>query len=847
MADSTGAERVKAIRLLALRRLRLQPLRAIIAALTVGAGVSLAVSVVVVLGSLDQSVLDAGRALAGPTPLRIIGATSRGGIDESLVGKVEQVEGVKAAIPLVQSITLAERTDGHDVPIIALGFDCRAEALFGSFGCTPEALAAGGDAPPFISPTLLRELGPGGQLRTDVGRLSLANAPSLDQLDAINGGRVVAVPLPRAQELFARPSRLDVIYLQPAAGADAGALRHRLTEVVGPNNGVLGSTDPPPIVGIIRIAFVPLFTIIALLTLSIGAVLVHNTITLSLEERRKQLAIVSALGGTAKVLVGGTVMEAALLGLAGGALGALGGVGVAHPISASLNQFTQKSAGIPLEVHVQPAAIVLALVLGVAVAAFSAIRPARRTLRMDVSAELSNRDRREEAKGAVSAARLVLLFAVVVFGMGLCVLSQYNGAIEPWQATLAPVAFLVTFTTLTLVVAALAPHLLRTLKRGADRGGASSRLALANLVREPRRTGVMAVALGFAVGVAFITASFNQSVRKGVSDNLTKNLHGVSVSTLDPDNTINIDAKLTPAILDGITKLPGVASVERGTTVSVGHDFTKLMCVSGYENPWLASRLIQGSKDRARFEAGEVLIGPGLARTTGARAGDIVHIDNPTGVADLTVLGIVQEGNCGGQNVLMTYPLLLQLYGPQPPDGVNVIPVPGVTSEQLAATIRASNLDPKLQVLTASQLAEKIADGVAQQLASFWALQRGLMVMAFVAVLSTLLLVGIQRQRELGLLAAVGMRPSELARMVLTEAVLVTIAGAILGLAVAVVGYCALLLITPVVIGFRDPFVVDMGAAMVYSLIAVVVAVLGAAWPSWRTSKIEVLRALQYE
>ena len=224
-----------------------------------------------------------------------------------------------------------------------------------------------------------------------------------------------------------------------------------------------------------------------------------------------------------------------------------------------------------------------------------------------------------------------------------------------------------------------------------------------------------------------------------------------------------------------------------------------------------------------------------------------MHVDTPKGVVDLTVLGVVQDGNCGGQNILMAYPLLLQLYGPQPPDGVNVIPTPGVTSEQLAATIRGANLDAKLQVLTAPQLANKIADGVSQQLASFWALQRGLLVMAFVAVLSTFLLVGIQRQRELGLLAAVGMQPSELARMVLVEAVLVTIAGAVLGLAVSVVGYCALLLITPVIIGFRDPFALDLGSAVFYSGVALVVALLAAAWPAWRTSKVEVLTALAYE
>ncbi|MEY2465309.1 MAG: putative transport system permease protein, partial [Acidimicrobiaceae bacterium] len=334
---------MRAIRLLALRRLRLQPLRALVAAVVIGAGVSLTVSVVVVMTSLQASVEDAGRALAGPTPLRVIGATSRGGIDDSTVAKVQQTDGVAAAIPMVQSITLAERADGHEVAILAFGFDCRVEVLFGPFGCSDAGLAAA--TTPFVAPKLAAELGKGAVLRTDVGRTPLDGAVPVGALDGINEGRVVAMPLATAQQLFVRPHAVDVIYVQPEPGVDLVALRHRLEAAVGPNHGVLTPKDPPPVVGVVLAAFLPLFTIIAVLTLAIGAVLVRNSVALSIEERRRQTAIVSALGGSSRTLVGGTLIEAALLGLVGGAFGALGGIAVAHPIAASLTDFTEKSAG----------------------------------------------------------------------------------------------------------------------------------------------------------------------------------------------------------------------------------------------------------------------------------------------------------------------------------------------------------------------------------------------------------------------------------------------------------------------------------------------------------------------
>jgi putative ABC transport system permease protein len=655
------------------------------------------------------------------------------------------------------------------------------------------------------------------------------------------------MPLDMAQRLFVRPHALDVIYVQPKPGVDLDALRARLQTVVGPTLGVLTTDDPPPVVGVALATFLPLFTIIAVLTLAIGAVLVRNSVTLSIEERRRQTAIVAALGGSTRTLVGGTLLEAALLGLVGGALGALGGIAVAHPIAASLSDFTQKTAGIPLRVHVETVAIVVALVIGVVVALGAAFTPARRAAKLDVAAELSNRDRRDEAAAATSNARVVLMLALVVIGLDLCWIAQRQGALEPWQATLAPLAFVLTSATTAILCAALAPRVIELLQPSVSGRSAAARLAVGNLLREPRRTGVMAVALGFAVGIGFITSSFNVSIRAAITENFTRHLTGVTVTSLEPNNTVNVDAKLSPDTIAAISALPGVARVDTEAVVVVGHEPDGLIGVRAFSNPWLSADVLVGTQDQSRLDAGQVLIGPGLARQSGLRPGDTLSLDTPTGAVDVPVMAVVQDGDFGGRNVLMAMPLLERLYGPQPTGRIVVQPKPGISSEQLATTIRAAKIDPVLTVQTRPEVIDQVSREVGKQLASFDALQRGLLVMSFVAVLSTLLLVGIQRQRELGMLAAVGMTPPEIARMVVLEAGLVAIAGSVVGVAVSLANYAALVLITPVVIGYEDPFVVDPAAALVYAAIAVAVALLASGWPAWRASRVEVLRALQYE
>jgi putative ABC transport system permease protein len=698
-----------------------------------------------------------------------------------------------------------------------------------------------------MSAALARDAGRGAALRTDVGRLSLDGAPTLPSLDQLNGGHAVVMPIARAQALFARPGTIDVIYVQPKPGTDVGALQRRLQEVVGSVNGVLAADDPPPVVGVLLITFVPLFSLLTILGLAIGAVLVYNTVTLSVEERRRQLAIVGALGGSGRLIVGGTLAEAGVLGLVGGVLGAFGGLLVARPITTSLSTFTQRVGGFDLTVHAAPSTFVLSALLGLVVAIGAAFRPGRRARRIDIAAELSNRDLRDETSVRSTARRALLFATVLVIAINGCVIAQNKGALEQWQAALAPLAFVAAVAASTLLSAALAPLVLRAIGPRLVRSGAAGRLAVANLAREPGRTGVMAVALGMAVGVAFITASYTSSVQQGITDSLTKNLRGVAVSSLEPNNTYNIDARIAPSTITAISQLPGVARVDKGAGLVVGHETTKLIGVNARENPSLTIEILEGSGDRARLDAGEVLIGPGLARREGLRSGSTLHLDTPTGVADLKVMGVQADGDYGGSNVEMSFPLLEKLFGPQPIEGLNVIAAPGVSNDTISKEITAANLDPNLRVQTAAQLARDVSKGVEGQLASFWALQRALLATAFVAVLSTLLLVGVQRRRELGLLAAVGMQPSELARMVFAEAGLVAVVGGVLGILVAVPMYGSLLLVAPVLIGYKEPFVVNVGTAGIYALVAVVVALLGAAWPAWRTSRIEVLAALQYE
>ncbi|HEY3140820.1 MAG TPA: FtsX-like permease family protein [Acidimicrobiales bacterium] len=840
------------LRLLALRPVRQRPLRALLAIIAVAAGTSMAVSVFIVRSSVNESVVQFGRELAGPTELRVVGATRRAGLEAEVADRVAATEGVAAAVPVVQAVTVAESPgpepgdDPVEKAVLVLGVDCRAEALVGSFGCIDEMVADHGDRPLAVGPGVTRT----GRLRTNRGTVSLDGVPRFDALGALGDGQFVVFPLASAQRVFARDGRFDTIYVRPEPGTDVDALRTRLERVVGEHNGVLSADEGPPEVQLFLTGVLPTFTLLALFALGTGAMLVYNTVTLSLEERRRELAVVAALGGSPPVMRTTILGEAAALGLLGGVVGVVAGRLVAGPIVASLSNFTERTAGVPMAVHTGSGPWLFGAVLGVVVAVGAAAVPVRRSLRMDVAGELSGRGLRSEASTPHVLRKASGWLAVMVLGLAMARLAQNDGGLQPWQVPVGALGFAVTTLGMLLAGARLASLGVRPFARLVGES-APGRLAVANLVRAAGRTGVMAAALGAAATTAFVTAGYTNGVRTAITEDIIGNMDGVEVSTVGEGFNVNIDAGISPDTLDTLAQLPAVGELRRGAVVLTGSRPGELISVAAYEDNWMARHdgeaQVRGHIDVEGFEAGEALINTSLARDTGLRPGDRLSLPTPSGMVEIPVQAVVKGGGATGRAAQISYTLLTTLYGEQPVRSINVAPASGVSLDELARQIRESEVGAELRVSTPRQLVADASASVDAQMVPFWTLQRGLLAVSFVAVLSTLLLVGVQRRREMGMLSAVGMTPSTLWRMVVAEAALVGVVAVLFSVAGGLIMLWALLDVSPLLIGFVTPYRPDWMAVPVWGGVAVAVAVVAALWPARRAARTDVVVALQYE
>jgi putative ABC transport system permease protein len=627
------------------------------------------------------------------------------------------------------------------------------------------------------------------------------------------------------------------------------ALQRRLSAAIGPQNGVVDATAAPASVSLALGEFTPVLALLALVASAIAVVLVYNVITLTLEERRREHAIVAAIGASPSTLVIGPLIEAGALGAVGGLLGSLGGIVLARPIVATLSHITLGLVGIPVTVHTSSSTFITGLIVGLVIGLLAAARPVRRSMRSDIAAEISGREQRERTSRHATVRRGVLYVGLGGVGMLVSWLGARNGSLHSWQPDAALLGFGVAMVLSVMAVGAWAPIVIRGIWRSGRLRGGVSRLGVGNLVREPGRTGVMAIAIGAAVSVAFITASYNRAIDQDIATSFatSSEAHSVLATTVAAADGYNTDGQIPPSVERALAHLPGVTRVVQDNGELTGNAVGRLTLVEADSHPVFNLAVYAGAANRAAFDRGHVLVGANLARRDHLGPDSTVKLDTPTGVASVPVQGIWSNGDGAGDNVFMSLAEQEHLYGSQLPTSLALIVAPHVAPSSVAEHARAEHLGPYLKFSTPSTQVHNDDKGISAQLAPFTVLQRALLIVSFISVLSTLLLVGIQRRREFGLLAAVGMAPRELFRMVLAEGFTIGVVAVAMG---AIFGFGmldAMLNVTPLLVGYHDTYSPDLMSLVIYGPIAIIVAIAASLWPGRQAARTPILEALTYE
>ncbi|MBE7702345.1 ABC transporter permease [Oerskovia sp. Sa1BUA8] len=592
------------------------------------------------------------------------------------------------------------------------------------------------------------------------------------------------------------------------------------------------------------LGFIETFLLVfAGISLFVGGFIIANTFAMTVRQRQREFALLRAVGASPLQVFSSILVQAAIIGTLGGALGILGGLGLVTGLKAVFETVGMDLAG---DIPVNASMIVVSLVLGIVVSVASAALPARRAALVAPVEAM-----RDDAPAQAGSLRLRGIIGAVVAGAGAgaVVLAVVQAAADDTASTgglLGLGAVLVVAGTLVLapVVARAVLHVMSApFVAWAKPLGT---LARGNVTRNPRRTastaGALMIGMSLVGAASVLAASMQASMKNIVTEESLADLVVQSATGTIPSGAVG-----------DITGLPEVGTADSmtadryfvGDSSADAADAAPLFVLGvdpGVFGRTWHTETVEGSLDT--LADGQVSVLEATANDEGWELGDELTLRTQLGSTDVTI-GSIFDSPALGVPVIVPETVFAELSA-APSEMSTLVLVnaaDGVTQAELDEAVTAAAKPYMIvSVMDNDEFISSLASQVNQMLTILYALLGLSIVIAVLGIVNTLALSVIERTREIGLLRAVGLGRSQLAGTIVIESVLTAVFGTVLGLVVGV-GLAAGMPTVFASTGFTDLVIPWTGLGTMVG-IAVLVGVLAAGWPALRAARLPVLDAV---
>ena len=537
--------------------MRHAPGRSALAVVAIALGVALGLAIQLINRSAADEVSRAARSLYGLADLAVEGDAA--GFDEALYAAIARTPGVAAASPVVE---VRAKLAGQRGALTVLGVDAlRAGALQPAFAGGAGSISGLGVLDPaavHLSSSAAHALGlvRGETLALQFGlqRVTLTIAGELPP--AALEDRAAIVDIATAQWKLGMLGKLTRVNLRLAPDADAARVRDALASMLPPHVRITTPGEASDDALRLSRAYRSNLMALALVALFTGGYFVYSTQALAALRRRRELALLHALGVTRAQQLALSLSGAALIGTAGAAIGVCVGVVVAalglRTLGGDLGAGYFRDAGTVLRLN--PLELASFCALGVLVALAGTLRPALDAARIPTAAALKATD---VASGQVHGHGAIAWGCVALAVLALAVPPIGGLPLQGYAAIALLLAGMVAAT----------PAFVRWILRFAPGWRrVEYRIALAQLAGTARYAtlSVSAIIVSFSlmVAMAIMVSSFRNSL-----DQWTQKLLPADVYVRA--GYVGESAHFDAHVLQRIEALPGVARVERSRYAQV--------------------------------------------------------------------------------------------------------------------------------------------------------------------------------------------------------------------------------------------------------------------------------------
>lgn len=730
--------------------------------------------------------------MAGKAHLQVF---ADGGVPEEMLERLYDHEGILAVAPAIEQIVLPEQTELGS--LLVLGVDLLGDREMREYGFDgedqdiddPLLFLAQADSIAMARDLARRaglEAGDRFRFNTPRGVKDVVVRGLLEPKGVAEafGGNLIVMDVYAAQDLFGRGRRFDRIEVRLEEGVDLARGQELVLTAVGPGYRIETPERRGAAMEKLIANFTIGFTMSSVMALGIGTFLIYNSFSVAVQRRRRDIGTLRALGATPRQVQALFLLESLCLGVAGAVLGIGVGVALAKASLGVMGETVAQVYGLHnrASVELDLEVVLQSLALGIVASLVGGWSPARAASRVKPTEALA-----KGVHGARMAPASGLRLALGFGGFALAIV------VAKWQAVPGLVRFALPLglgSVATIVLAgplarllleALAPLLARVTP-------VAGRLAADSLLSNPRRTSgtvvAMTLSLAFVIGMGGYLSSVKHTLSRWMDQTLTSDLYVRS-----SPNLTHHDYRFDPAVKDELLGLPGVERVESFRGMRVPYRGAEIMVMSIDIDPLLDRSVFDFTAgDTETMREGlarqrKVAISDNLSRLHGLGVGDDLVLDTPTGTARLPVAVVVNDFSSDQGSLYLDRALFVEIFADDRVDTFDITIGEGVDPHTVRDAVR-KQIGGRMPALISTR--REFTAEIGKAIDAFHALTQVTvllaLVVAFLGIVTSLLITVAERQREIGILKALGALGSQIRTSVVFEALAV----ALVALAIAI-------------------------------------------------------------
>ena len=846
------------LRKITFRHLRLNKTRTSLSIVGIVLGVSVFVSVQLAIHTAIESFNASVDHVSGKSNLQI---TSFGrGFSEEVYPKVKKVPGVRAATPVIQFISKIDEPIGE--PLYLLGIDVFSDQQFRNYQFydpieedleflrDPKAIAITeklanrhglkkGDALPLIFGSkrvtltishLMKMEGPAKSLEGNFGVMDIASAQeALEKVGLID--------------------RIDLI-VEKSSGPDG--VEKELKRVIPPGTEIRKPETRSGQIEKMVSAFHLNLTALSLISLVVGMFLIYNAVSISVIQRRREIGMLRSIGVTRSQILGLFLCEAGLIGGVGSLIGVGVGIGLAKGMLFFVSRTITALYIIVKAEHlvISPFILVGGFGVGMAASILSAMGPSREASKIPPREAL--------ALGTLEAKVKIRLTHFSLIGVGLLLVSFLFALQKPIQQK--PVFGFLSALFIVIGTAFLIPFIVALLNRiiapvvhrlfGME-GKLASRYLQDSMARTVITIAALMTALSMLISISIMILSFRKTVDLWVE----QSINGDAFIFPGSYSLTGYSALLPSKVSRALPSLPGVKAVDSFRALEVEYRDQPALIAAVDGQVFLNMKVIRFTRGSPKkilqsFASGEsILVTESFSLRHQVHPGNRIKLNTPTGEREFLVSGVFYDYSTDWGMILIEKRLFQSLWKDEMLHSAGIYLEEGVSLDAFKKFFRERySKSYQVFIISHRELRNEILKVFDQTFAITYSLEFIAIFVAFLGIINSLNALIVERQRDIGILRAVGGSQKQVEKAVLIEAGLIGFFSHVLGL---IAGFLLSLLLIHVInkqsFGWTIQFSIPLWSLMQFWLMVMVTSVIAGFIPARKAARMHAVDTLRME